>query len=106
MALVQDTTATELPPALIASVEAWPNPFNAGTSVSFTNSESGGVTVGIYDIQGRLMRLLVNGVLAADSYVEHWDGRDDSGHLLSSGVYFARMRAGSEEVSAKLVLVK
>ncbi|MBU8869304.1 MAG: carboxypeptidase regulatory-like domain-containing protein [Gemmatimonadales bacterium] len=106
VALDPDSSSTDFPRPLVASVEAWPNPFNGGTSVHFTNSDPGLVTVGIYDLQGRLVRLLASGEMQVDQYVEHWDGRDDKGVAVGSGVYFARMVAGAREASAKLVLIK
>ena len=106
VALAPDSSATDPPRALVARVESWPNPFNAGTSVRFTNSRPGPVSVGIYDLQGRRVRLLAAGEMEAEPHLEHWDGLDDAGRALGSGVYFARMKAAGEQASAKLVLVK
>lgn len=106
VALAPDSTGTNPPRARFAGVETWPNPFNAGATIRFENAEAGAVSVDIYNVQGRLVRSVVSAQMAAGEHFEHWDGRDDSGRMVGSGLYFARMKAGPEEVTAKLVLAK
>jgi sugar lactone lactonase YvrE len=86
---------------------AVPNPFNPTTTVHFRTAGAGVVTVGIYDVRGRLVR-----ELARDTWMPAglrrlvWDGRDASGRLLASGVYMYRVRASADIMMGKLVLMK
>jgi hypothetical protein len=91
---------------LVATLNAYPNPFNPQTSVKFVNPRSGGVNLAIYDVQGRLVRTLVSESLEAGEHSRIWDGRGDDGQQAASGVYFARMVAGADVAKAKLMLVK
>lgn len=89
---------------------AQPNPFNPTTSISFMNPDEGRIRLAIYDVSGRLVRILADGELPAGRAHVSWDGRDDEGRSLASGVYFARLtgRAGERSLSGmgKLVLLK
>jgi len=91
---------------LTAAVKAWPNPFNPQTTVKFTNPQEGPVSVGIYDLQGHLVRTLVQENLAAGDHSRVWDGLTDNGGRTASGVYFARMLSGEDMATTKLLLVK
>jgi len=83
-----------------------PNPFNPRTEIVFTVPTAGPVAVGIYDLRGRCVRRLVDDLLAAGRHVRRWDGRDDAGRAMPSGVYFARMDAAGRTESVKLTLVR
>jgi len=91
---------------LSAAVMAWPNPFNPQTTVQFINPRAGQVQVGIYNLQGRLVRQLVSESLPAGEHDVLWDGRADDGARAASGVYFARMIAGEELATTKVMMVK
>jgi Zinc carboxypeptidase/Immune inhibitor A-like, MAM domain/FlgD Ig-like domain len=105
---VRELTSSAVPDAdvLVAGVKAWPNPFNPQTTVKFTNPRSGLVTVGIYDLQGYLVRTLVQDQMDAGSHSVVWNGRTNVGGQAASGVYFARMSAGDVNATTKLMLVK
>jgi flagellar hook assembly protein FlgD len=64
------------------------------------------VQLGIYDLQGRLIRLLVESVKSAGCYTTFWDGRDEEGRKVPSGVYLYRLRAAEFSQSRKMVLMK
>ena len=64
------------------------------------------VRLGIYDLQGRLVRRLVDGHLPAGSHGIVWDGRDRSGRTVGSGVYLYRFLAAGLEETRKIMLVK
>ncbi len=106
--VVREQHSSPVPGALVlaAGVKAWPNPFNPQTTIQFTNPRIGMVTVGIYDIQGHLVRTLVQENRAAGDHSAVWDGLTNYGGQASSGVYFARMIAGEEHATTKLMLVK
>jgi hypothetical protein len=83
-----------------------PNPFNPETTINFTVPEKGQVALKIYDANGRLVRSLVDGVSEPGSHNVSWDGRDNNGASVSSGVYFYRLTAGKFNESRKMVLLK
>ena len=58
------------------------------------------------DVSGRLVRTLVNGPLAAGAHTAVWNGRDDQGNLVSSGVYFYRLESDAFSGSRKMILLK
>jgi hypothetical protein len=84
----------------------FPNPFNPETTVFFSLKNSSKVSVDIYNLLGQKVKTLVNSQLNAGNYSFRWNGKDDGGHSVSSGIYFYRMNAGSYNATAKMVLVK
>ena len=68
--------------------------------------QKGLVHLAIYDVRGRLVRTLVDGVASAGKKLITWNGRDKSGKSVTSGVYFGRLTAGKETMSKKLVLIR
>jgi len=84
-----------------------PNPFNPRTEIAFHLDRSEEVELHIYDSRGRLVRrLLEREILPAGPHVAGWDGRDEGGTALGSGVYFGRLRAGDGGVTIKMTLVR
>jgi hypothetical protein len=83
-----------------------PNPFNPRTTLSFLLPARTSVRLAIHDVQGRLVRVLVDEVLPAGQHAVEWDGRDGRGQELATGVYLSRLEAGGEVRSQKLALVK
>jgi len=94
-------------PALTAAIEQnVPNPFNPTTSIRYTLSAPGRVTLMVFDAGGRLVRTLVDGNVDAGAHDALWDGRDNAGRSVGSGVYFYRIESGSFVASRKMVLLK
>jgi hypothetical protein len=85
---------------------AFPNPFNPRTEVFFIVPEMGSIEIGIFDLRGNQIRRLVHGSFDAGSYSRAWNGLDDSGRSLPSGIYFARMLTGNRMEAIKLTLVR
>ncbi|HET6348105.1 MAG TPA: FlgD immunoglobulin-like domain containing protein, partial [Candidatus Krumholzibacteria bacterium] len=83
-----------------------PNPFNPVTTIGFSLAARSRVTLTIFDVQGRRVRTLVDGARNAGSHQTLWDGRDDAGQTVASGVYVCRLSAGNVIQSRKLVLLK
>jgi len=83
-----------------------PNPFNPTTTIRYVLPVREQVTLAIYDANGRLVRTLVNEVEGYGAHEVAWDGRDDGGVAMGSGVYFYRLRAGKRTESKKMVLLK
>ncbi|MFH2052246.1 MAG: C1 family peptidase [bacterium] len=85
---------------------AWPNPFNPTTNITYHLPRGGHVLVAVYDLKGRKVRTLVDGEQRAGSRTVLWDGRDDAGAGVSSGVYFCRVFAADRMRGIKLALLK
>ncbi len=82
-----------------------PNPFNPSTRIDYYLPDACGVVLDIYNIKGEPVRRLVGGRRAGGSYTAVWDGRDEKGRRVGSGVYFYRLRAGKTVLSRKMVLL-
>lgn len=91
-----DTLQPQVLPQTYALGQNYPNPFNPGTKIEFLLPEAASITLKVYDILGREVRVLLEGAYAPSSTVPYratWDGTDDAGRRLSSGVYFYRLEA-------------
>jgi len=90
----------------------YPNPFNPETSIEYGLPIAGKVTISIYDINGKLVRNLINEWQSAGNHSSEWDGRDNNGAKVSSGVYFYHFKAGSHvngtgfSQTKKMILMK
>jgi len=85
----------------------YPNPFNPETTIAFSLPEAGTADLAVFNQKGQLVRSLLSGQLlpaGASSLV--WDGRDDQGNPVSSGIYFSRLTCAGKSVSRKMVLLK
>jgi len=83
-----------------------PNPFNPTTTIPFTTPSAGRVTIAIYDVSGARVRLIVDREYQPGEHVAVWDGRNDAGSGVGSGVYLLRLTHGSQVRTSKLVLMK
>ena len=95
-----------IPDAMASLGQNTPNPFNPTTLISYSLPAREHVTVSVYDAAGRLVRTLVNETRGAGAHDVQWDGRDDAGVTVGSGVYFYRLSAGSFTESRKMVMLK
>jgi hypothetical protein len=84
----------------------YPNPFNPETTIKYTIKEKGYVSIRIYDISGRLVRTLVDGIKSKGPNQKIWKGVNDHGDAISSGVYFYKMKAGKYRETKKMILLK
>ena len=105
-AVLGDSCETYVPPPGFALFQNYPNPFVPFSTIAFELSEPADVSLRIYDVSGRLVRVLTEGRRTADRHEEVWDGRDDEGRRVASGVYFYRLCAGTFVQSRKMVLVR
>ena len=83
-----------------------PNPFNPTTTIRYELASSGPASIRIYDASGALVRTLVNRSHDVGSYEVRWDGRDNSGKSVASGVYFYRLESGRFSQTRRMVLLK
>ncbi len=93
-------------PGEFALEQNYPNPFNPTTNISFALPKEELVKIEVYDILGHLVKSLVNTQMSAGSYQIVWNGTDESGARVASGVYLYRMQAGSFVTAKKMLLVK
>lgn len=108
--VVVDTTATGVnassTPRRFVLRQNYPNPFNPTTTVAFDLPWAGEVSLIVYDVGGRRVRTLVSGYRGAGAYAIDWDGTNDDGARVASGVYLYRLVAGSQVQTRKMVLLK
>lgn len=95
-----------LPELSLALHQNHPNPFNPQTTIAYDLPSTARVRLLVMDVSGKLVRTLVDETQAAGSRSVIWNGRDDNGNAVSSGVYFYVLDAGKERLTRKLVLLK
>jgi hypothetical protein len=83
-----------------------PNPFNPVTTIRYELEKTVHVTLRIYDVEGRIVRQLVDKVQGRGQYSQLWNGRNRSGESVASGIYFYQLKAGREVRTKKMVLLK
>ncbi|HEX7880318.1 MAG TPA: FG-GAP-like repeat-containing protein, partial [Candidatus Eisenbacteria bacterium] len=105
-AIAQSGVSAEAAPTVTQLWSAGPNPFSGVASIGFSVAAKGPVSVTIIDPAGRLVRRLIDGELEPGRFDRSWDGRDDAGTELPSGLYFARLRAGNDSRVLRLLLIK
>lgn len=106
-AYVEDSEALTHPvPESFALSQNYPNPFNAGTTLVYQIAAPVEVAVKVLNILGQEVRLLVRQKKQPGVYRVHWDGKDDRGLGLSTGVYFIRLQAGQFQQIRKVLFVR
>ncbi|MGH2567047.1 MAG: FlgD immunoglobulin-like domain containing protein, partial [Bacteroidota bacterium] len=107
--LVQ-STLPDPPPELLPTTtdlqQNYPNPFNAGTKIRFMIQQAAAVRLELYDLLGRRVRTLRDEEMQPGSYETLWDGRNEEGAQVSSGVYFCRMKANEFIKTVMMVMMK
>ena len=104
--LLSDAGDDDSLPRALALDGNYPNPFNPKTRISFAVPREMAVELGIYDLQGRLVRMLLRETLPGGLHEVHWDGVDDGGRRVSSGMYFYRLQGEEKSFVGKMVLLK
>lgn len=101
------TAVDEVPEIRQLAVTAHPNPFNPRTTISFDLPRDTEVSLAVYDLQGRVVRVLLEtSQFPAGSHHHAWDGRDGHGQATASGTYLYRFTAGRESRVGKLTMLK
>ncbi|MCB0297983.1 MAG: T9SS type A sorting domain-containing protein, partial [Calditrichaeota bacterium] len=103
---IVENRAPGLTPADFALHANYPNPFNPETTIEFDVARAGKVKLAVYNVLGQQIRILSNSQLNPGSYRVKWDGTNDSGEAVSSGIYFLRMSAGSFTQHRRMLLMK
>ncbi len=84
----------------------YPNPFNPSTTIEYQVSKRSNVEVTIYDIDGRLVKTLLNSVQYPGQYSIQWNGQNDNGNMVSSGTYFYQISSDDNQLVKKMLLLK
>jgi hypothetical protein len=103
-------TVENLPKAF-ALLQNYPNPFNPETWIPYELSSPADVTISIFSVNGQMVRHLELGSKMPGHYVDtskaaYWDGKNESGEMVSSGIYFYQLRAGHDAAVRKMIIVK
>ena len=94
-------------PAEFALNGNYPNPFNPATTIEFSLKSGGTVNLTVYNVAGQKIRELVQDIsLTPGVHSVFWDGHDDNGQPVSSGVYISLLRMGNNIASRSMMLVK
>jgi hypothetical protein len=109
--VISETMAVVIPVLRARLGQNYPNPFNPVTRIEYWVPGGSGVSQSpvslvVYDVRGARVRTLVSRQQASGRYVVEWDGRDNNGTPVGSGVYFYRMSTGEFQDSRKMVLLK
>jgi hypothetical protein len=84
----------------------YPNPFNPETIISFIAPHSGNLTLSVYNVKGQKVRTLLDGFAAEGYHSINWNGKDETGFGVSSGVYFAVVQMNGKHQTHKMILMK
>jgi len=99
----ENTTA----PSLITALDSnYPNPFNPETTIRYSVEKPGKVTLEVYNILGQKVKTLVNDTKDKGSHNVVWNGKDQAGNNVASGVYFYHMKNGNYSKTNKMILMK
>ena len=109
LTLVEPSSATGTPDAVVPSllrVTNRPNPFNPRSTIGYSLPQATRVTISVYDLQGRLVRGLVDETKPAGEWSAEWDGRDNAGQVVASGTYLVRLVTDQGMRTSKVMLAK
>ncbi len=96
----------DIQPKDFVLIQNYPNPFNPTTELAFSLPRAGDVTLTIYNVLGQEVKRLAEGTFTAGDHSVVWDGRDNEGRAVSSGVYFYRLAAENFMTEKKMLLLK
>ncbi|MDA3812721.1 MAG: C25 family cysteine peptidase [Candidatus Cloacimonetes bacterium] len=98
-----DDTLTSITNKLQAN---FPNPFNPETTISFSIKEAGNVKLEVFNIKGQKVKTIIDNELSADNHQIVWNGKDDRGKSVSSGIYFYKIKTAHYTATRKMILMK
>lgn len=102
-----ETDPISVPGTSFILYQNYPNPFNPGTRIEFHLPTRGRVWLDVYNVEGKVVkRLLAGSQRDHGKVIEHWDGTDETGKKVSSGIYYCRLRAGKFSQTRKMVLLQ
>lgn len=101
-----DDVTENLVPVVTEISSIFPNPFNPDTTIKFSLHQAGSVNLEVYNIRGQRVKTLVSDDLEAGNHQITWNGTDDNGRNVSSGIYFTRLVTEDRQVIRKMTLMK
>lgn len=102
----ENTVVADAAPPLMPTLDVRPNPFNPTTTIHFTLAEAGHLLLNVYDSSGRRIATLADGPHSAGEFAKVWDGTNDRGEEIGSGIYFARIVSDRFSATKKMVLLR
>jgi hypothetical protein len=105
-AVIENRGKGNLLPEGFALGQNYPNPFNPGTQMEYSLPEAGYMELTVFNVLGQKVAVIAGGYQAAGSHTAVWDGTDESGAAVTSGVYFYRLTQGDLSETRKMVLLK
>ncbi len=90
----------------IKFLKNYPNPFNPNTTISFVLNQAGNTEVEIFNVKGQKVKLLRREVLGVGTHSCTWDGRNDCGNTVASGVFFYRVSVNGNTLLNKMLMLK
>ena len=100
------SSKVELTPESFTLYQNYPNPFNPSTEISFSMDVASDVNLTIYNMLGQKVKVLENALLAAGTHSYTWNGQDELGQKVSTGVYLYTLSDGTQTISKKMALMK
>lgn len=100
------TPVEDLPPLVNDMDQNFPNPFNPSTTIGFSVGQASPVSIAVYNVKGELIRTLLKDNLAEGRYTAIWNGKNDDGMSVASGVYFCRLEIGDFKAVKKMLLLQ
>ncbi|MDR3626277.1 MAG: T9SS type A sorting domain-containing protein, partial [Ignavibacteriaceae bacterium] len=101
---VKETSAQN--PYSFSLSNAYPNPFNPTTTIKFGIAKNENVKLVVFNLLGQKVKTLMNGDMKAGSYSATWNGKDEFGNSVASGIYFYRLESQSFNSTKKMILMK
>jgi hypothetical protein len=95
-----------LPSPCVISLSNYPNPFNPETTISFDLAKQTSVTIEVFNLKGQKVKILLRDSFARGQHSVIWNGTDDNGNIVASGVYFTKMITPKNSVVHKMLLMK
>jgi len=93
-------------PTVLELDQNHPNPFNPSTTIRYCLPDRTGIRLEVYDVSGKRIVCLVDLQQEKGAYAIEWNGKDEQGSAMSSGVYFYRLTVGKQTISKKMVLLR
>jgi hypothetical protein len=93
-------------PKVFALFQNYPNPFNPVTQIRFSVPKRTRIELSVYNILGQKVKTLLNEEIEAGNYTSTWNGKDDKGYDVSSGIYFYKLNAKEFSSTKKMLLVR
>lgn len=100
---IVDNPAT---PTVFSLAQNYPNPFNARTTIYFSLKSDGDATLSVFDILGRKVKVLQSGKLTPGEHAFIWDGSNETGGTVTSGIYFYRLDSAEGSITKRMVMLK